>query len=138
MLLNYAQRPAPHPRDPFPHLAVQLQLKYPPPRALHQVLYIWGVGLLAAGQASTMTGTYTGQFVMGGFLTINTKPSVRMLLTRLTAIGAPIGRMYEFMSSFWLASSYHPAVVLRCSHASRQSVHLDPSAQCACAYVYWD
>jgi hypothetical protein len=29
---------------------------------------IWGVGLLAAGQSSTMTGTYAGQFVMGGFL----------------------------------------------------------------------
>ncbi|GFV13034.1 protein Malvolio [Trichonephila clavipes] len=27
-------------------------------------LYIWAVGLLAAGQSSTMTGTYTGQFVM--------------------------------------------------------------------------
>lgn len=26
------------------------------------------VGLLAAGQSSTMTGTYAGQFVMGGFL----------------------------------------------------------------------
>lgn len=29
---------------------------------------IWGVGLLAAGQSSTMTGTFAGQFVMGGFL----------------------------------------------------------------------
>lgn len=27
-------------------------------------LYIWAVGLLAAGQSSTMTGTYAGQFVM--------------------------------------------------------------------------
>lgn len=26
--------------------------------------YIWAVGLLAAGQASTMTGTYAGQIVM--------------------------------------------------------------------------
>ena len=25
---------------------------------------IWGLGLLAAGQSSTMTGTYSGQFVM--------------------------------------------------------------------------
>jgi len=30
--------------------------------------YIWAVGLLAAGQSSTMTGTYAGQFVMEGFL----------------------------------------------------------------------
>ena len=30
--------------------------------------YVWALGLLAAGQSSTMTGTYTGQFVMSGFL----------------------------------------------------------------------
>lgn len=28
---------------------------------------VWAIGLLASGQASTMTGTYTGQFVMEGF-----------------------------------------------------------------------
>ncbi|XP_015750918.1 PREDICTED: natural resistance-associated macrophage protein 2-like [Acropora digitifera] len=27
-------------------------------------LYIWGIGILAAGQSSTMTGTYSGQFAM--------------------------------------------------------------------------
>ena len=27
-------------------------------------MYIWAVGVLAAGQASTMTGTYAGQFAM--------------------------------------------------------------------------
>lgn len=27
-------------------------------------LYIWGIGILAAGQSSTMTGCYSGQFVM--------------------------------------------------------------------------
>ena len=30
-------------------------------------LYIWAVGILAAGQSSTMTGTYAGQFVMEVF-----------------------------------------------------------------------
>ena len=29
---------------------------------------VWGVGLLAAGQASTMTGTFAGQYSMAGFL----------------------------------------------------------------------
>lgn len=29
---------------------------------------VWAIGLLAAGQSSTMTGTYAGQFVMQGFL----------------------------------------------------------------------
>lgn len=35
-----------------------------PARPLAAALYIWAVGLLAAGQSSTMTGTYAGQFVM--------------------------------------------------------------------------
>lgn len=29
---------------------------------------LFAVGLLAAGQASTMTGTYAGQFVLDGFM----------------------------------------------------------------------
>eukprot|EP00486_Rosalina_sp_Unknown_P002978 CAMPEP_0201568470 /NCGR_PEP_ID=MMETSP0190_2-20130828/9564_1 /ASSEMBLY_ACC=CAM_ASM_000263 /TAXON_ID=37353 /ORGANISM="Rosalina sp." /LENGTH=405 /DNA_ID=CAMNT_0047989629 /DNA_START=47 /DNA_END=1261 /DNA_ORIENTATION=- len=36
--------------------------------------YMWGVGLLAAGQASTMTGTFAGQYAMAGFLEINWEP----------------------------------------------------------------
>lgn len=27
-------------------------------------MYVWAVGILAAGQSSTMTGTYAGQFAM--------------------------------------------------------------------------
>jgi natural resistance-associated macrophage protein len=29
-------------------------------------MYVWGIGILASGQSSTMTGTYAGQFVMEG------------------------------------------------------------------------
>ncbi len=47
---------------------------------------IWAVGLLAAGQSSTMTGTYAGQFVMSGFLDLRVSPVVRMLVTRLFAL----------------------------------------------------
>ncbi|KAK6115955.1 hypothetical protein DH2020_008224 [Rehmannia glutinosa] len=50
------------------------------------ILYIWGVGLLAAGQSSTITGTYAGQFIMGGFLNLRLKKSVRALITRSCAI----------------------------------------------------
>jgi natural resistance-associated macrophage protein len=32
------------------------------------MVYVWALGLLAAGQSSTMTGAYTGQFVMTGYL----------------------------------------------------------------------
>uniref|UniRef100_A0A8C5JDR0 Natural resistance-associated macrophage protein 1 n=1 Tax=Junco hyemalis TaxID=40217 RepID=A0A8C5JDR0_JUNHY len=49
-------------------------------------LYIWGIGILAAGQSSTMTGTYAGQFVMEGFLRLRWSRFTRVLLTRSFAI----------------------------------------------------
>uniref|UniRef100_A0A8C9WPV6 Solute carrier family 11 member 2 n=1 Tax=Scleropages formosus TaxID=113540 RepID=A0A8C9WPV6_SCLFO len=49
-------------------------------------LYIWAVGILAAGQSSTMTGTYSGQFVMEGFLNLRWSRFARVLLTRSVAI----------------------------------------------------
>ncbi|XP_026188432.1 natural resistance-associated macrophage protein 2-like isoform X3 [Mastacembelus armatus] len=49
-------------------------------------LYIWAVGILAAGQSSTMTGTYSGQFVMEGFLNLRWSRFARVLLTRTLAI----------------------------------------------------
>jgi natural resistance-associated macrophage protein len=48
--------------------------------------FIWGIGLLAAGQSSTMTGTYAGQYVMSGYLNLKIKPSTRALVTRAVAI----------------------------------------------------
>ncbi|XP_074154829.1 natural resistance-associated macrophage protein 1 isoform X2 [Sminthopsis crassicaudata] len=50
------------------------------------VLYIWAVGILAAGQSSTMTGTYAGQFVMEGFLKLRWSRFARVLFTRSCAI----------------------------------------------------
>ncbi|MCL7049783.1 hypothetical protein MKW94_020445 [Papaver nudicaule] len=50
------------------------------------ILYIWAIGLLAAGQSSTMTGTYAGQFIMGGFLNLRLKKWLRALITRSCAI----------------------------------------------------
>nr|XP_045603299.1 natural resistance-associated macrophage protein 2-like isoform X4 [Procambarus clarkii] len=49
-------------------------------------MYIWSIGILAAGQSSTMTGTYVGQFVMEGFLNLRWKRWQRVLLTRTIAI----------------------------------------------------
>ncbi|PRW44606.1 metal transporter Nramp3 [Chlorella sorokiniana] len=51
-----------------------------------QMAIIWAVGLLAAGQSSTMTGTYAGQWVMGGFLDLKLSTGLRMLVTRGVAI----------------------------------------------------
>jgi natural resistance-associated macrophage protein len=50
------------------------------------ITYIWALGLLAAGQSSTMTGCYTGQFVMGGYLQLNVSPWLRVLVTRAVAL----------------------------------------------------
>ncbi|XP_057794374.1 metal transporter Nramp3.1-like [Salvia miltiorrhiza] len=50
------------------------------------ILYIWGIGLLAAGQSSTITGTYAGQFIMGGFLDLPIKKWLRSVITRSCAI----------------------------------------------------
>ena len=47
---------------------------------------LWGVALLAAGQSSAITTTYTGQFVMEGFLDIRMPTWARAVLTRLVAI----------------------------------------------------
>lgn len=47
---------------------------------------LFGVGLLASGQNSTIIGTLAGQVVMEGFLQIKLKPWIRRLLTRLVAI----------------------------------------------------
>ncbi|UMM42164.1 hypothetical protein L5515_018100 [Caenorhabditis briggsae] len=49
-------------------------------------MFIWGIGIFAAGQSSTMTGTYTGQFVMEGFVRIEWPKWKRVLITRAIAI----------------------------------------------------
>lgn len=46
----------------------------------------WGVALLAAGQSSAITTTFTGQFIMDGFLNIRLPVKVRAVVTRLVAI----------------------------------------------------
>lgn len=49
-------------------------------------MYIWAVGLFAAGQSSTMTGCYSGQFVMEGFLNLQWSRWRRVLFTRTLAV----------------------------------------------------
>lgn len=48
--------------------------------------YVWAVGILAAGQSSTMTGTYAGQFVMEGFTGLQMSKWKRTAITRCVAI----------------------------------------------------
>ncbi|EIE23174.1 Nramp-domain-containing protein [Coccomyxa subellipsoidea C-169] len=47
---------------------------------------IWAIGLLAAGQSSTITGVYTGQFVMSGFLNLRISQWKRISITRSVAL----------------------------------------------------
>ncbi|GMF17296.1 unnamed protein product [Phytophthora lilii] len=53
----------------------------------HYAKTIWAVGLVASGQASTMTGTYAGQFVMEGFLDLRIAAWKRVAITRTMALG---------------------------------------------------
>ena len=48
--------------------------------------HLFAIGLIAAGQSSTITGTLAGQIVMEGYLRIRINPAIRRLLTRLLAI----------------------------------------------------
>lgn len=47
---------------------------------------LFGVALIASGQASTITGTLTGQIIMEGFVNLRMQAWLRRLLTRLLAI----------------------------------------------------
>ncbi len=47
---------------------------------------LFGVALIASGQASTITGTLTGQIIMEGFIHLRISPWLRRLVTRLLAI----------------------------------------------------
>ena len=48
--------------------------------------YLFGIALLAAGQSSAITTTFTGQYVMDGFLHIRLPMHWRAIVTRLIAI----------------------------------------------------
>lgn len=47
---------------------------------------MWALALLAAGQSSAITTTFTGQYIMEGFLTIRLPTWQRAVLTRLVAL----------------------------------------------------
>ena len=49
--------------------------------------YIFAVGLLASGQAATVTSTYAGQYVMQGYLNLQISAWKRSFLSRAIAIG---------------------------------------------------
>jgi len=52
----------------------------------HTMRIVWALGLCAAGQSSTMTGAYAGQWVMQGYLQLQVAPWKRALITRSMAL----------------------------------------------------
>jgi natural resistance-associated macrophage protein 2 len=67
---------------------------------------IWAIGLLSAGQASTITATYAGQFVMEGLTKISIKKWIRILIIRTITIGCSISIAlvaYDYIDqlNFW-------------------------------------
>ncbi len=57
---------------------------------------LFAVALLASGQSSTLTGTYAGQIVMEGFLSLRLRPWLRRLVTRALAIIPAVLTIYYF------------------------------------------
>lgn len=90
---------------------------------------LWGIALLAAGQSSAITATYTGQAVMDGFLNLQLPVGVRALVTRLVAIlpcviisvtlpGDQLNQMVNVVNSalaFLLPFAFTPLVKYNCS-----------------------
>ncbi len=89
---------------------------------------LWGVALLAAGQSSAITTTYTGQYVMDGFLNLQIPMELRAIVTRLVAITPCViisilfpDRLNDLINfvnatlSFLLPFAFTPLVKYNCS-----------------------
>ena len=89
---------------------------------------LWGIALLAAGQSSAITTTYTGQYVMDGFLSLQLPVQVRAIVTRLVAMTPCVivsvlfpARLNDLISmvnaglSFLLPFAFTPLVKFNCS-----------------------
>jgi len=89
---------------------------------------LWAIALLAAGQSSAITTTYTGQYVMDGFLQLQLPVRMRAIVTRLVAITPCIivstafpNKMNEMVNmvnsalSFLLPFAFTPLVKFNCS-----------------------
>mmetsp|Transcript_20201 Transcript_20201/g.40236 ORF Transcript_20201/g.40236 Transcript_20201/m.40236 type:complete len:549 (-) Transcript_20201:28-1674(-) len=110
---------------------------------------LWAVALLAAGQSSAITTTYTGQYVMDGFLNINMPIRTRAIMTRLVAI-APcvvvaaaypdnLNRMVNIVNSslaFLLPFAFTPLVVFNCSEKVMGRGKSSTGVEKACLYLF--
>ena len=90
--------------------------------------FLWGIALLAAGQSSAITTTFTGQYIMDGFLDIQLPVELRAIVTRLVAITPCVivsvlfpDRLNDLVNvvnallSFLLPFAFTPLVKYNCS-----------------------
>jgi len=98
-------------------------------------LYLWALGLCAAGQAATMVCTYAGQIIMGGTLEIRLAPWVRVAITRVFALGPALAvatatvsnqRLFNDINEYLniLQSIQLPFAMLPVLHFTAQQSHL--------------
>ncbi|WVZ22206.1 hypothetical protein V8G54_000750 [Vigna mungo] len=80
---------------------------------LFPILYIWGIGLLAASQSSTITGTYAVQFIMGGFLNLRLKKWMRALITRSFQIPFALIPLLYLVSKEQIMGTFRIGYVLK-------------------------
>ena len=90
--------------------------------------FLWGIALLAAGQSSAITTTYTGQYIMDGFLNIRLPLATRAIITRLgTYIGSVCLSQYRPLSLSLSLSLTH-------THTKNTNTYSRNFSKCHCFY----
>ncbi|CAG8734398.1 22388_t:CDS:2, partial [Gigaspora rosea] len=106
--------------------------------------YLWAFGLLAAGQSSTMTGTFAGQYVVEGFFgKIFKNPWKRVAVTRGIAIIPSMlvavnhfdtmGELLNVLQSLCLPATLIPILKLTSSKNVMGSFHIHHTFK----YITW-
>jgi len=116
---------------------------------------LWGIALLSAGQSSAVTTTYTGQYVMDGFLNLRIPTWQRAIFSRLAVItpcvilaaafpdGDVLNRMVNYVNAllgFLLPFAFTPLVKFNCSEdflGEFASKHLEKCVLYTFAFLVW-
>mmetsp|Transcript_26881 Transcript_26881/g.37881 ORF Transcript_26881/g.37881 Transcript_26881/m.37881 type:complete len:584 (+) Transcript_26881:250-2001(+) len=110
---------------------------------------LWGIALLAAGQSSAITTTFTGQYVMDGFLNIQLPIKVRAIVTRLVAITPCVivsvvfpnrlNKMINIVNSclsFLLPFAFTPLVKYNCSETYMGPKYVTKGIERTILYIF--
>jgi len=110
---------------------------------------MWAVTLLAAGQSGAITTTYTGQYVMDGFLNLQIPLALRAIITRLVAITPGVivsllfpERLNELVNvvnallGFLLPFAFTPLVKYNCSERVMGAGNASKGLERAVLYMF--